>query len=237
MFRYTGSVQQFVVPSGVHCVSVSAYGGQGGTPLYYPLGSGGKGAFIRSTFNVTPGDVLDVHVGGEGFATHGGWNGGGPGGYRVGMTSYGGGASDIRPAGGNISTRLLVAGGGGGGAYSCGIGIGGYGGCLLGGNASGDCALYGGRLSTGGNQSYGGVGGNYVDTYIGTDGSLGMGGNAAKDYGSGGGGGYYGGGGGGACPGGGGSSFTSGMNGTCIHGSRSGNGLVVIDYQDGACGT
>ncbi|CAN0448081.1 unnamed protein product [Ectocarpus fasciculatus] len=138
MFRYTGSVQQFVVPSGVHCVSVSAYGAQGGTPSRYSYAPGGKGAFMQSTFEVTPGSVFDVYVGGRGFDTYGGWNGGGSGALSSGRAAYGGGASDVRPSGGGLNTRLMVAAGGGGGSYSCSTGTGGEGGCAVGGMGSGD---------------------------------------------------------------------------------------------------
>ncbi|CAM9748540.1 unnamed protein product, partial [Ectocarpus fasciculatus] len=228
-FAYTGGVQQFTVPVDVYCITIDAYGAQGGVPLTYKTALGGKGSYIRTEIGVSPGSVLDIYVGGQGLPTSGGWNGGGRGGSSSGRVSYGGGATDVRPLGGDLTGRLIVAGGGGGGARSCSIGTGGEGGCTAGGMGSGDCYSYGNSVrSGGGNQTYGGIRGEYSNSYFGQGGSLGVGGDSASQYGGGGGGGYYGGGGGGAGPGGGGSSYTTGVQLACLSGNHTGDGLMVI---------
>lgn len=83
----------FQVPAGVCSISVTAFGAQGGSIS----GVGGLGGEATATIAVTPGEVLQVRVGGQGLSGGGGGpNGGGAGG--------GGG-----PGGG-------VGGAGGGGA-------------------------------------------------------------------------------------------------------------------------
>ncbi len=129
-FGYTGAKVSCVIPPGVSAVHVVAVGGQGGTvPSADAMGSGGGlGAIVKSNLAVTPGEILDVYVGGNGgsLATAvnaGGFNGGGAGGEDgdfnqeiVAFTSGsgGGGASDVRPQNGSLDQRLIVAGGGGG---------------------------------------------------------------------------------------------------------------------------
>jgi len=82
---YTGGPQSFVVPAGVTQVTITAYGAQGGTDCYQF--TGGLGASVTATIAVTPGETLDVEVGGMGgspsgtsyctTAGAGGYNGGG----------------------------------------------------------------------------------------------------------------------------------------------------------------
>ena len=211
-FSYTGAgPQTYSVPSGVASVSVDVQGGKGGNANC--TGVGGKGGRVQAVLNVTPGQILNIYVGGAGAnyvsccgtVYAGGFNGGGTG-YQYG--AGGGGASDIRIGGTALSNRVIVAGGGGASSYNwCNV-IGGPGGGLTGGIGipySGAPTNYSGQ---GGNQATGGAG----STYSGTSqaGSLGQGGGITGGYGGGGGGGgYYGGGSGdNYTPGGGGSSYT-----------------------------
>src|SRR5215831_18420489 len=96
-----GEPQQFVVPAGVHSVTLDAFGAQGG-------GGGGLGGHARGTFTVADGTVLHIRVGGMPTdGATGGFNGGGNG------TPGGGGASDVRIGGDTLANRVVVAGGGG----------------------------------------------------------------------------------------------------------------------------
>ncbi|MBK8608455.1 MAG: hypothetical protein IPL84_00440 [Chitinophagaceae bacterium] len=74
-FNYTGGLQTFTVPAGVTSISIGAFGAQGtsGTPNGAQAGgSGGMGAEVSGTLAVTPGQVLNIYVGGQD-----GFNGGG----------------------------------------------------------------------------------------------------------------------------------------------------------------
>ena len=151
-FTYTGSAQRFVVPADVCSVTIDAYGAQGGAgslpiaeglppastlqPAAAPMPvAGGLGGQASSTVTVTPGEVLQVDVGGAGgdgtnndptssiggVGGAGGWNGGGAGGDGgyFGGGGGGGGASDVRQGGTTLGDRVVVAGGGGGtGGYA-----------------------------------------------------------------------------------------------------------------------
>ena len=198
-FAFTGAEQTYAVPAGVSNVSITAIGGNGGTP---PPGGGvpgGRGAIVTGIVAVTPGQVLYVHVGGTGGLPDGGYNGGGTG---VPVSAWGGGgASDVRAigesaGGASVGSRLIVAAGGGG---SAGIAAGGgdagvHGGC---------CGAAGGGLSEAkpGTGAAGGAGGCGTSMQgCGTPGVLGRGGDggsaAGPAGGGGGGGGLFGGGGG-----------------------------------------
>lgn len=255
-FNYTGSAQTWTVPNCANTITVTAEGAQGGG------GAGGLGATVTATLTVTPGQVLQVYVGGQGaLATGpngnfggGGWNGGGNGlsvsvGGQV-ASSGGGGASDVRVTPYGLANRLIVAAGGGGtngfGNTTTYQAAGGNGGCANGVDGQGMFPPIGGG---GASQTAGGAGGppwggggNW-----GQAGSLGQGGNGAiavncEAHGGGGGGGFYGGGGGGSdgcCngangggAGGGGSSFVP-AGGTCTAGNNTGNGQVTILYVPG----
>jgi hypothetical protein len=209
-FAYTGEVQTFTVPADVCAMTVDAFGAAGNdgeiidvvpvglTPAgaSFDVAPGGLGGRATAAIAVTPGETLEVHVGGQGFVTEGGFNGGGDGGNTEGGPSGGGGgASDVR-RGSDLSGRLVVAGGGGGGGAE-GDGVGGAGGGATGGDGadSGDGSAGGG----GGTQSAGGAAAT-GDPTAGA-GALGVGGDGGvgefdNDSGGGGGGGYYGGGGG-----------------------------------------
>jgi hypothetical protein len=113
-FIYTGTVQNFTVPTGVQTVLVDITGAAGGGGSA-SNGRAGYGARVQSNVVVAPGSVLHIYVGGiggtDGSNSPGGWNGGGIGHYGG---SGGGGASDIRMGGTRLSNRIIVAGAGGG---------------------------------------------------------------------------------------------------------------------------
>src|SRR5439155_5339088 len=58
-FGYTGAAQTYLVPAGVTQVLVDAQGGQGGN-------GGGQGGRALATISVSPGQQLQVNVGGAG---------------------------------------------------------------------------------------------------------------------------------------------------------------------------
>ena len=229
-FDYTGAAQSWTVPEGVESATFDVYGAQGG-------GSGRGGEAKADAISVTPGETLQVNVGGRGSSSDsgdpggaGGFNGGAAGGSNSGD---GGGASDVRSGGSALGDRIIVGGGGGGiGDF----GSGGFGGGPSGGGGDATSGFSGGG---GGTSSAGGAGGGGNPS--GGSGGLGTGGTGATSGGptggggGGGGGGYYGGGGGGSANsefggGGGGSSF--GPSGVVFdNGVRQGNGLVKITFD------
>jgi Glycine rich protein len=220
-----GQMQTFTVPDGVMAIRVHLVGGEGGSSVGTNNGSvGGFGGVVDGNLSVTPGEVFDVYVAGNGTvgtSSAGGFNGGGAAASDAdnqpdGCTTSGGGASDIRPDSGDpnnpsdLTTRLLVAGGGGGGGC-----YGGDVGASSTASAGGDAGQPGSSLGSGfgagdgggaGTDSGPGQGGQgYSGEGPGSDGAFGVGGTAGTVSG-GGGGGYYGGGGGGETGGGGGGS-------------------------------
>lgn len=239
-FIFVGRVPQyFVVPSGVSLITVDVYGAAGGQRS--GTTNAGKGGRVRAALPVTPGETLELRVGGQGAHGHGlegGYNGGGTAGSGSSsgngdQNASGGGASDIRQGGNALINRVIVAGGGAGqNAWPY---VGGHGG----GTTGGAGASYAGQ---GGTQSAGGAGGGGAAP--GQAGSLGQGGNATSTAGwggSGGGGGYYGGGGGGSSndgsqaggSGGGGSSYAASGTTDVVHdqGVRSGDGQITLTYE------
>ena len=147
-FGFTGVSDSFTVPVGVTSLHVVATGAPGGAMQRFDsslVTPGGRGATVTADLGVTPGQELTITVGGK--PTHdpegcvhavspnqcsAGFNGGGRG-----QTNYfipeadrvygggagSGGATDVRAAPFDLSSRLLVAGGGGGaGIESCGPG-------------------------------------------------------------------------------------------------------------------
>jgi len=256
-FNYTGAVQTFVVPNNITSIDIETWGAQGGSPQ---ASVGGKGGYAKGTLTVTPGETLNIYVGGKGLAgttavlLNGGFNGGG---YTYAYTSgayagSGGGATDIRRGGTALSNRVIVAGAGGGsGYYSATAYSGGSGGGTSGNTGT---ISYGYNGGGGGSQVAGGVAGT-TSSYS-QAGSLGLGGNSTAISGnwngSGGGGGYYGGGSGAAvgAGGGGGSSYIGGVNaGQTIAGNASmpnpaggasiigntGDGVVKISFVSNPC--
>jgi hypothetical protein len=117
--------QSFTVPPGVFFITMTARGG-GGEQGDSDTGRPGRGALVRSTFEVTPGEELRVYV-----ATGDGW-GYAEGGDRgeVGGTAAdgagGGGASAVLE--GSTFSPFLIAGGGGGAGGDDGESDGGAGG-------------------------------------------------------------------------------------------------------------
>jgi hypothetical protein len=121
-FFFTNGEQIFKVPDGVTAITVTAIGGKGaggGGGLSAP---GNFGAGATAAFNVTPGQILFVNVGGNGSGATAGFNGGGSGGNNGSafVGGGGGGGTDIRTnsramVGNTLVTRLIIAGGGGGG--------------------------------------------------------------------------------------------------------------------------
>ena len=212
----SNSPQIYTVPSLVNTLDFTLYGANGSNGAN---GSeGGKGGIVSGTLNVFPGQILYFYLGNTN-----GYNGGGIGGDNAGN---GGGASDIRIIGQNLSNRVVVAGGGGGGDSD-------MDGFTNGGNAgypNGDDGT-GGNAGEGATQTSGGLGAGG-----GTNGSLGQGGNGRNtfpDGGGGGGGGYFGGG-GGWSGGGGGSSYSNSnvlnVSYDVKNSSHFENGYIVISY-------
>ncbi len=253
-FNYVGAAQYYTVPQCANTITVTIAGAQGGTNS---SGAANNGATLNGVLNVTPGQVLQINVGGQGTCPTGangtlgggGWNGGGNG-MAASMGGQfsscgGGGASDIRIPPYGLNDRIVVAAGGGGsnGGSSQYLVSGGAGGCVTGGNGLG--SPFTGTGGTGGTQTSGGTGGPPWSGggNFGQNGSLGQGGNGAmgaggaQAHGGGGGGGYYGGGGGGSdgcCNGangggaGGGGSSLIPAGMTCTGGNNPGNGYVII---------
>ncbi len=233
VYNYTGAAQTYTVPAGVTSINVWLWGagGAGGDRTGSGnAGAGGSGAFVKGTLAVTPGQVLQIIVGGRG--TYSTTNGTHAGGFGGGGTAYqnagsGGGYSGIFLTSVNFANARAIAGGGAGGGYGRSRNYGGAGGATTGTNGAGLDATHTG--GSGGTLATGGAAGTGTGTTAGTAGAQllgGTGGNAgAGTYGgAGGGGGYYGGGGGygsnqgggsgtWGSGGGGGSSYTGGLTG------------------------
>lgn len=243
-YTYTGTPQSFTVPAGVTRVLIEAKGAQGGDGATggnsSTGGAGGLGSSVSGILNVTPGQVLNLFVGGRGGTPAGGYNGGGSGGSV--NAGGGGGASDVRLGGLGAANRILVAGGGGGGGRAgCEtVGVnGGNGGGATG--ANGTTSPDGGG-GFGGNGATGGAAGIGCGGFLGSPGAsaaseTGGNGGAGQNCccfsfgsvpgGGGGGGGYVGGGGGG-----GGSAGTTGCSGNNKGGG--GGGAGGSNYVDPA---
>lgn len=236
-FNFTGGTQTFVVPPDVELLVVECWGASGGHEGILPIPMGG---YVRALLAVTPGETLNIEVGGAaGASPTPGYNGGGSGGFASGGNAYGGGgATDVR-RGSGLADRLVVAGGGGGHGPAVSVGPhGGAGGYPTGGDGA---SLYAGQYGHGGTQSAGGATGTpSSDGLTGTPGTLGHGGvgwsyNGLRFPGGGGGGGLYGG--GGSSEGGGGGGGSSGVPGGTLTadatGVRNGNGLCIVNIGGG----
>src|ERR1035437_5857821 len=95
-FVMTGGVQSYTVGVGINALAVDMAGGNGGNANC--TGVGGTGGRVRCALAVTPGQILNIYVGG--FAPNYVCCGVNPGGYNGGGNGYeygggGGGASDI----------------------------------------------------------------------------------------------------------------------------------------------
>ena len=240
-FTYTGSLQNFVVPTTTSSITVYMWGAGGGGAYVssgWTPGSGGAGAMIQGTFSVTPGQTLYIIVGGRG--SFGNVNnqtdaegGGGKAYYDVNSSLWGagsgGGRSAIQLSAGDID--FIVVGGGGGGAVTTSA-------IVNGGSATYSGTANGGTGSTGGTQISGGSPGPNGET--GSKKFGGAGWLPGNFGGGGGGGGYWGGGGGGIVngygSGGGGSSYTGNLSN--VLGYNSANGVAAPNtisqyYQSG----
>lgn len=239
VFFYTGGQQYWTVPDCVSSITVEVNGASGGGA------SGGYGAFVSGTINVTPGQVLQINVGGQGGNTFGGYNGGGNGASSSSEenNSYGGGgSSDIRTPPYQLDNRIVVASGGGGMGGGSTDAEGGMGGCVNGLSGTSPFGVGG----SGASQNDVGQGGPpwISDGNYGSNGQQNIGGDGATDPcydlgpGGGGGGGLFGGGGGGSdCysnyplgggGGGGGSSYYPNL--ACVDGANFGDGYISIQY-------
>lgn len=213
-YEYRGGTETFTAPvTGIYKLEV--WGAQGGSSNSNDIG--GKGGYTVGQIELAKDDVLMINVGGQGNFpefSDGGYNGGGQGGQGSTQGSGGGGATDIRYKGTDLTKRVIVAGGGGGaGNYngSSNPSVGGAGGGSYGGTGSSFATSYnggGGSATAGGaipafNTSIttaakagvfgiGGAGGVYSSTYGGGGGGGGyFGGAGGVRYGVGGGGSGY----------------------------------------------
>jgi hypothetical protein len=248
-YTYTGAMQTFTVPNCVNVLSFTVSGAQGQANNPQTV-VGGLGGSAYGSMTVTPGNVLNIFVGGLA-----GYNGGGAAGTSACTTAQGGsggGGSDIRVGGTALSNRVIVGGGGGGAGgdriASCGRGTGGGGGGGYYGGGGG--AGWGSAtVPTGGTQTTGGTGGTSSSTTNGFNGALGIGGAGGTEVSSsqtGGAVALTGGVGGGLTggvgqfsqtwtgqSGGGGSSYVGPTltNTSTTSGNRSGDGIVIISYN------
>jgi len=116
-FNYTGTMQSFIVPSGVTYIDVLMWGGGGGSYVNQSANAG-YGLLLSANIPIMSGTTCYLYVGGQGMGYDwsrippfiGGFNGGGNGSSAYGYA--GGGASDIRIGGSALQNRVVVAGGG-----------------------------------------------------------------------------------------------------------------------------
>ena len=245
VFSYTGSDQQFTLPTDIDTskgIRVEVWGaGGGGSIAYYGDPGGGAGGYSKATLTTpTAGEQLKIVVGQGGLVRDQTlqYGGGGPGGDGGQVGSSGGGYSGIFTG----TTPLVISGGGGG--ASPGSGVNGTPGGGGGANQNGGQAGTAGAAGRGGTNSAGGAGAT-GNSSCPTPGSLSPNGSylqggascnqANAEGGGGGGGGYYGGGGGtyqtsGGGPenggGGGGSGYLDLTRGTLITATAGGNGVL-----------
>ncbi len=234
-FAMTKTIESWTVPDCIESITIEAWGAQGGKNV--PCSQqGGKGARMKGTFVVTPGEALKVVVGERGKDR---------GSDPANQSGTGGGGSFVWRSQGD--QLLLSAGGGGGGAI-----------CTSGGGAQyatgmdGVTANCGTKDSTnanaGGCDGANGTGGecygkgwnavkaNPAGVGSGGDqGGFGGGGTIGSSHGGGGGGGYGGGGckpysGYPAAAGGGGGSYNGGSNTSGDKGVKTGHGEIIITW-------
>jgi len=151
-FNYTSSSQNWVVPACVTSILVTSGGASGGGY------NGGNGALVTGNINVTPGQTLQIKIGGEGSCPNAGYNGGGLGTSANTSTNGGcggGGATDIRIAPFQLNNRIIIAAGGGGMGGGDTDADGGEGGCVSGITGTSPYGVGGGGAS----QISGGSGG------------------------------------------------------------------------------
>lgn len=261
-FDFSGSIIDWKVPPGVRKVQIDAWGAQGGVGTSYRQHTPGKGAHLRGSFKVVPGETLQLLVGGVAAedASH---SAGGGGGTFVSrkrtplIVAGGGGGRSQGSCDQQRDASLTDAGkqGGSGEMQGGSGGTNGNGGVAdtgdenqsgkiagaPGGGYQADGSSNGAGVPAGPGRAFlnGGAGGVYAAGGVGCDasgGSGGFGGGGSGGYhGGGGGGGYSGGGGGGwnGGGGGGGGSFNCGMDPYAKLSDREGSGHIVIS----SCGT
>ncbi|MBK6378921.1 MAG: hypothetical protein IPF72_03950 [Chitinophagaceae bacterium] len=187
-FNFTGGAQTFTVPAGVTSINFTALGAEGGAGANgtnnggtVAGGAGGKGSRATGTLAVTPGQVLNIFVGGAGGTPTAGFNGGAAGGNA--NAGGGGGASDVRFPGAAAADRILTAaGGGGGGRGGCEGIIGAPGAGGAGGNGDGNGTDGGNSVTNSGvaGGGFGAIGTAPGGAGIGCSGFLGAPGLAAS---------------------------------------------------------
>jgi hypothetical protein len=243
-FLFTGAQQFFAVPDGVtnlHVVAIGGRGGRGGgsTASSAP---GGFGAVATADISVTPGEILLVNVGGNGgdggapqpgSPGAAGYNGGGAGGTSGDLAlgrggGGGGGMSELRPAGGDLTSALVIAAGGAGAGGGANGGGGGNAANLTGGNGAQGAGAGGGAPGSGATPTGPGPGG-----VPGGPGQGGAGQNGANlvaaGAGGGGGGGVFGGNGGITGSGGGSNGGGGGAGAGLFSATRARNTSYVLD--------
>jgi hypothetical protein len=127
VFAYTGAPQWYTVPANVDTLFVQAVGGSGGggqfTGAYQADALGGAGGQVIAELSVTPGEVVNVNVGGAGqdgpSSLNGDWQRG-QGIFHIAQGGWNGGAdagfSTFTYANSYESPQVGNAAGGGGGA-------------------------------------------------------------------------------------------------------------------------
>lgn len=258
-FDYTGTIQTYTVPVGVYTLEIESVGAGGGQGVAANSGVAGKGARMIGTFNVVPGQVLNILVGQQGFGAN--YVGGGGGGTYVWdlassdlLIAAGGGGGGGATDGGfdsyNGMDASITESGTNGSGMPDGAGVDGQGGTTptTGTYAGGGAGYYSDGAAgtvhgctqdcTGGTAlGAGGLGGGDIGFSAADGGYGGGGGGNARcgAVGGGGGGGYSGGGAGGEAigseygGGGGGGSFNGGSNQDNLAGVGTGNGSVIIN--------
>ena len=207
-YRFTGSIERYVVPAGVTRVRITALGASGGaarTPVGV-LHAGGFGASVTTEVTVAADDILLVLVGGEPAAIGPGTDGcgasGGGGSYVVrgaealAVAGGGGGASGFSSYAGPGQDASLARAGGSSGTYAGGTA--GRGGAAVSAEGGGGGGLTGDGGSSfasgggGGGRAFtaGGAGGARAtsESCAGSSGGFGGGGGGGDDLGGGGGG-------------------------------------------------
>jgi hypothetical protein len=184
-FRYTQTIETFIVPPTTEPIQITAVGAPGGGDP----GFRSRGASVTGSFSHLSGMPIFVTVGGEGWFD--GYNGGAGG---------GGGASDVRLGLPRLDRRIIIAGGGGGWGeqlvFDQSVGLHRF--MLVRGGDAGQPGFGAGGAP--GTATAGGDGGG-TEPARGKPGILGQGGAGGEGLAGGGGGGLFGGGGGGGCSG------------------------------------
>ncbi len=233
-FSVTKSIESWVVPECIESVTIEAWGAQGGKNVPCPE-QGGKGAYMKGTFAVTPGETLKIVVGERGLDR---------GSDMANQSGTGGGGSFIWRD--QASALLLAAGGGGGGAictsgggHDHATGVGGTtGACGTADSINANTGGCDGADGNGGNcrgKGWTAVKANPAGYSYEAQGGYGGGGSVGNSHGGGGGGGYGGGGckpytGHPAAAGGGGGSYNIGSDTSSQSGVKTGHGSVVFTW-------